>query len=117
MLQRGYFAARSERTVMNSVRSVIQRKRFPLDIMLMCVRWHVAYLLSLRNLEEMMQARGLFIDHSTIHPGSSSWFRCWRKPFVNGSANAASVRLGKSWRLDETYIKIRGEEPVLVSRG
>jgi hypothetical protein len=60
MLQRGCSAARNERTVMNSVRSVIQRKRFPLDIMLVCVRWYVAYPLSVRNLEQMMQERGLF---------------------------------------------------------
>jgi hypothetical protein len=40
---------------------------FPLDIMLLCVRWYVAYALSLRNLEEIMQERGLFVDHSTIH--------------------------------------------------
>ena len=52
---------------MNSVRTVIQRQRFPLDIMLRCVRWYVAYALSLRNLEEMMQERGVFVDHSTIH--------------------------------------------------
>ena len=52
---------------MNSARSVIKRLRFPLDIMLLCVRWYVAYPLSLRNLEEMMQERGLFVDHSTIH--------------------------------------------------
>jgi transposase-like protein len=78
--------------IMKSVRSVIQWLRFPLDIMLLCVRWYVTYPLSLRNLEEMMQERGIFVDHSTIHAGSSSWFRCWRKPFVNGSANEASVR-------------------------
>ena len=41
--------------------------RFPLDIMLTCVRWYLAYALSLRNLEEMMQERGVFVDHSTIH--------------------------------------------------
>src|SRR5450755_2868006 len=52
---------------MNGARSVIKRLRFPLDIMLLCVRWYIAYPLSLRNLEEMMQERGLFIDHSTIH--------------------------------------------------
>ena len=42
--------------------SVIKRLRFPLDIMLLCVRWYVAYALSLRN-----QERGLFVDQSTIH--------------------------------------------------
>jgi putative transposase len=53
--------------LMGNARSVIKRLRFPLDIMLLCVRWYVAYALSLRNLEEMMQERGLFVDHSTIH--------------------------------------------------
>jgi transposase-like protein len=43
---------------MNGARSVIKRLRFPLDIMLLCVRWYIAYPLSLRNLEEMMQERG-----------------------------------------------------------
>src|ERR1035441_1585985 len=52
---------------MGNARSVIKRLRFPLDIMLLCVRWYIAYPLSLRNLEEMMQERGLFVDHSTIH--------------------------------------------------
>jgi transposase-like protein len=52
---------------MGNARSVIKRLRFPLDIMLLCVRWYVAYPLSLRNLEEMMQERGVFVDHSTIH--------------------------------------------------
>ena len=52
---------------MANARSVIKRLRFPFDIMLVCVRWYVAYPLSLRNLEEMMQERGVFVDHSTIH--------------------------------------------------
>src|SRR5450759_4342627 len=96
MLQRGCFAARNERTVMNRVRSVIQRKRFPLDIMLLCVRWYVAYPLSLRNLEEMMQERGLFVDHSTIHRWIVKLVPVLRKPFANGSANEASVRSAKA---------------------
>jgi transposase-like protein len=49
---------------MGNARSVIKRLRFPLDVMLLCVRWYIAYPLSLRNLEEMMQERGLFVDHT-----------------------------------------------------
>jgi transposase-like protein len=40
------------------MKSVIKRLSFPLEVMLVCVRWYVAYPLSLRNLEEMMQERG-----------------------------------------------------------
>ena len=37
------------------------------EIILTCVRWYVAYPLSSRQLEEMLQERGVAVDHSTIH--------------------------------------------------
>jgi putative transposase len=40
---------------------------FEKDILLTCVRWYVAYQLSYRQLEEVMQERGVSVDHSTIH--------------------------------------------------
>ncbi len=40
------------------LRKVVKRLHFPLEIMLVCVRWYAAYALSLRNLEEMMAERG-----------------------------------------------------------
>ena len=46
---------------------VLKRLHYPLDVMLLCVRWYVAYSLSLRNLEEMMAERGIAVDHSTAH--------------------------------------------------
>ena len=46
---------------------VLKRLHYPLEIMLVCVRWYVAYPLSLRNLEEMMAERGIAVDHSTVH--------------------------------------------------
>jgi transposase-like protein len=36
------------------------------DIILQCVRWYVAYSLSYRDLEELMQERGYVVDHNTI---------------------------------------------------
>jgi len=36
-------------------------------ILLLCVRWYLAYNLSLRDVEEMMAERGLTVDHSTVH--------------------------------------------------
>lgn len=45
----------------------VLKLHYPLDVMLLCVRWYVAYPLSLRNLEEMMSERGLSVDHSTVH--------------------------------------------------
>ena len=44
-----------------------KRMRFPLEIILTCIRWYAAYSLSYRNLEEMMAERGVTVDHSTIN--------------------------------------------------
>ena len=41
--------------------------RFPIDVILVCIRWSAVYPLSYRHLEEMMEARGVPVDHSTIN--------------------------------------------------
>jgi putative transposase len=46
---------------------VLKRLHYPLDVILLCVRWYVAYSLSLRNLEEMMSERGFEVEHSSVH--------------------------------------------------
>ena len=50
-----------------ALRTVIKRMHYPLEVMLTCVRWYVSYPLSFRHLEEMMEERGVVIDHATIH--------------------------------------------------
>lgn len=50
-----------------AVAKVLKRLHYPLDVMLLCVRWYVAYPLSLRHLEQMMAERGIAVDHSTLH--------------------------------------------------
>jgi putative transposase len=51
-----------------------KRMRFPIDIILACIRWYVAYPLSYRHIEEMMEERGVFVDHSSIN--------CWAIRFL-----------------------------------
>ena len=51
----------------STLNRVLQRLHYPLEVMLTCVRWYIAYPLSLRHVEEMMQERGVFVDHSTVH--------------------------------------------------
>jgi hypothetical protein len=69
-----------------------------------CVRWYVAYPLSLRHIEEMMAERGMFVDHATVH-------RCAVKivPVLVKVFRGRKHAVGKSWRMDGTYIKVRGE--------
>jgi transposase-like protein len=42
-------------------------RHFDRSVILLCVRWYLAYNLSLRNLEEMMAERGISVDHATVH--------------------------------------------------
>lgn len=42
-------------------------RHFDRSMILLCVRWYLAYGLSLRDLKEMMAERGISVDHSTIH--------------------------------------------------
>ena len=49
------------------IRKAFKRLHYPVNIIEQCVRWYLAYSLSLRNLEEMMTERGIVVDHSTLH--------------------------------------------------
>ncbi len=79
-------------------------RHFQSDIILLCVRWYLRYPLSYRQLEEMMLERGLHVDHTTMY----RWLQCYApeldrrcRPFVKATAD--------SWRVDETYIKVKKE--------
>jgi putative transposase len=58
--------------------------RFPIDVILVCIRWYAAYPLSYRHLEEMMEERGVEVDHSSINRWAIRWF-CRSKRGVVGS--------------------------------
>ncbi len=83
---------------------VIKRLHYPLDVILLCVRWYSAYPLSLRNLEEMMAERGIYVDHSTVHRWAIKLLPVLEKEF-----RRSKRKVGKSWRMDETDIKVKGE--------
>jgi transposase-like protein len=90
--------------MIEALRRVIKRMHDPLEVMRTCVRWYVAYPLSLRHIEEMMAERGVFVDHATIHRWALKIVPVLVKVF-----RARKRAVGKSWRMDETYIKVRGE--------
>ncbi len=75
------------------------------DIILTCVRWYLAYPLSYRNLEEMMAERGAPVDHSNIYRWVQKFTPQLEATFRKGKKRP----VGKSWRMDETYIKIKGQ--------
>lgn len=82
----------------------LQTSTFPVDIITLCVRWYLAYALSLRNLEEMMAERGVIVDHSTLH----RWV-LRLAPLLNKTFRQHKRPVGTRWRMDETYINIKGQ--------
>src|SRR5450756_203783 len=86
------------------VAKVLKRLHYPLDVILLCVRWYSAYPLSLRHLEEMMAERGISVDHSTVHRWAIKLLPVLEKAF-----RRTKRKVGRSWRMDETYIRVKGE--------
>jgi putative transposase len=93
-----------KQTLTPALARVFKRLHYPFDVMLMCVRWYVANGLSVRNLEEMMAERGIEVDHSTVHRWAIKLLPILEKAFRRRKRPE-----GKSWRVDETYIKIKGK--------
>src|ERR1700761_4652729 len=73
------------------------------EIILWGVRWYVAYPISCRQLEEMMKDRGVEVDHSSLNRWVLKYV-----PLLDQAFRARKRRVGGSWRMDETYVRIRG---------
>lgn len=78
-------------------------RHFQADIILLCVRWYLRYALSYRDLEEMMAERGLQVDHTTIY----RWVQHYA-PELDRRCRPHLKATTDSWRVDETYIKVKG---------
>jgi len=79
-------------------------RHFDRSVILLCVRWYLAYSLSLRNLEEMMAERGVSIDHATIHRWTLRY-----APELLERFNQRKRPVTGRWHVDETYVKVRGQ--------
>ena len=74
-------------------------RHFQSDIILLCVRWYLRY--SLRY-QEMMKERGLSIDHTTVY----RWVQSYA-PELDQRCRPLLKMTTDSWRVDETYIKVK----------
>jgi transposase, IS6 family len=86
-----------------SNQSPFKWRHFEAEIIVLCVRWYLRYSLSYRDLEEMMRERGLSVDHTTIY----RWVQHYA-PELEKRSRPHLKATNDSWRVDETYIKIKG---------
>ena len=78
-------------------------KHFKGDIIIWMVRWYCRYAVSYADLKEMAAERGLSIEHSTI----CRWVHEYEQELAKRVKPFLKVT-GGSWRIDETYLKIKG---------
>jgi len=89
---------------LESLEELFAGRHFDREVIILCVRWYLRFKLSLRDLVEMMAERGLSLAHTTI----MRWVRHYTPEFEKRWRRYA-LAVGQSWRVDETYVKIRGE--------
>src|SRR5215468_9108358 len=83
--------------------AMFRGRHFEDVIILLCVRWYLRYSLTYRDLEEIMAERNLSVDHVTI-------WRCVQRygPVLNQRIRREIRPPNRSWRVDETYVKVAG---------
>jgi hypothetical protein len=74
------------------------------EIIILCVRWYITFKLSFRDLVQMMAERGITLTHTTI----LRWVQRYVPEFEKRWSQYARP-VGDSWRVDETYLKIKGQ--------
>lgn len=80
-------------------------RHFMKEVILMVVRWYISYALSYRDIEELMLERGMAVDHSTLN----RWVIHYAPLLEEEFRKNYKRKTGDSWRMDETYIKIKGQ--------
>ena len=83
--------------------ALFRGRHFQDEIIILCVRWYLRYSLSYRDVQELMAERGLSVDHSTVW----RWVQRYA-PILNQRIRREVRHPNRSWRIDETYIRMAG---------
>ena len=87
-----------------SAPELFKGRHFDHEIIVLCVRWYLTFKLSSRDLVQMMAERGIVLAHTTI----LRWVQRYVPDFEK-RWNHYARSVGDSWRVDETYLKVRGQ--------
>ena len=79
-------------------------RQFEPQVILMAVGWYLRYSLSYRDVEELVRERGLSVDHVTVW----RWVQHFA-PEIDRRLRPHLKPTNKSWRVDETYIRVKGK--------
>jgi transposase-like protein len=80
-------------------------RHFQGEVILWAVRWYCKYGISYRELEEMLEERGVEVDHTTIY----RWVQHYAPELQKRLKWYTKSSFHLSWRVDETYVKVKGK--------
>lgn len=80
-------------------------KQFPAEVIIMSVRWYLSYGISYRDVEELIQDWNIGLDHTTVH----RWVVEYSPQLQDKVRKYLNRNFKRSWRLDETYVKVKGK--------
>ena len=83
-------------------------RQFPGEVIILCVRWYLRYPLAYEHVAELLAERGVEVDPSCIW----RWVQVYA-PELNRRCRSHLKPTNKSYRTDETYIKVKGEDKYL----
>ncbi len=83
--------------------SAFTRYPVPPEIIILAVRWYLRYGLSYRDVKELLNERGIEVDHITIY----RWVQKFT-PLLIDAARPCRHAVGNRWLVDETYVKVSG---------
>jgi transposase-like protein len=86
------------------IEELFKGRHFDREIVILCVRWYLSFKLSYRDLVTMMGERGIAMAHTTI----LRWVQHYSPEFEKRWKRYARS-VGGSWRMDETYVRVKGE--------
>ena len=86
------------------VEELFKGRHFNREIVVLCVRWYWSFKLSYRDLVAMMGERGIGLVQTTI----LRWVQHYTPEFEKRWSRFSRT-VGGSWRMDETYVKVRGQ--------
>jgi transposase-like protein len=88
----------------SSVRGLFKWRQFEPEVILLAVGWYLRFSLSYRDVEELLAERGLLVDHVTVW----RWVQSYA-PEIQRRLRPRLRPTNGSWRVDETYIRVKGE--------
>src|SRR5882757_8551115 len=83
---------------------ILNRAQYPSDVIALVVFWRLRYKLSLRNLPEMFLIRGIEFSYEAVR----DWEAKLPPSLIDNLRRRRKGRIGKSWYVDETYVKVNG---------